>query len=1148
MRFRTRKAALLLAYLAYYPQRNHLRGEIVELLWPEVEPETGRHNLRQALLTLRHHLAPPDADDLFFTDKEHLRLNPIAFETDVAEYIACLKAADDATTPRRITALRTAIEIYRGPLLPGCYDDWVLTERERLAEKQIGALHLLADLLREAGDCLQALDCARRALEVDPYREDSCELVMRFAAAADRVDVGLRVYEEWGRRLEQELQVAPSSALRLLAAQLRQSPAAPGAALSALDETRSIETGESTETQDTSPPIANQPVVLPPATMPVTRRVTPSLPLVLTRLFGREDELARLQMLLQPYPAYRTTMTAYNRDHLVYNEKPAQGRIDSPRLITITGSGGTGKTRLAIEASRRSVDAFMGAVWFVSLAALSDSARLFDTILAVVNPRRDANGEPLDQIVAFFETLNRAEAASTHKSDLEEGDGRAPLAGAEAATSTLPGDIAGAFGAMRRPALLVLDNFEQMDASGGALLLRLLERVPSLTLLVTSRRRLEVPGERVFAVWPLPPPTDEPATPEELLEYAVVQMFADRAQASRPDFAITPHNAQAIAALCRALEGIPLAIELAAARVGILTPGQILERLSDRFTLLVNRRSRTSPRLGSLWAAIDWSYQLLPPELQHFFTHLAIFHDGWTLESAQAVCLSAAAQPSLEASDDSRVRRLHEPERLDDERTAQEQILEMHQLLEAHSLILAEEIGGQMRYRMLETLRAYADARLTAAERSQLARSHVDYMIEFSAQAEQQMLTGANVDAKHWADRFEWEAENYRAAMNWCLENGEAERAMRLVIHCRIWQWRVVFSEAQTWLDAVLRLSATAPTVERAQLLENIGTTLYRQGKWTAARTYYELSLRIYSDLQDKSNMAGLLRNLGDVAPNDRAAVDYFGRSAALFLETKHEIAAAWAMVCQAGVYHHLQELETAQRLYTESLSLVRQFPCLDGGNQALFAWIIFRNAQFHCNCQNIEIAATLCAECDALFRARGSVMGIAQVRCVQGRVALARGDLTTAQSCLAESLALFRKRGNMNGIIGALFYQALVSIACADTRRALRRFQEMLRLQESLAPERDAGRFGTEAIWNHVALIAYAHHDKRNAALLMGASARMTADRHPALLDLDIVKYEQAATALKADLGAHAFQAAWEHGSAMDRSQAVAVVLALRY
>jgi predicted ATPase len=317
-----------------------------------------------------------------------------------------------------------------------------------------------------------------------------------------------------------------------------------------------------------------------------------------TRFFGREEEIAWLTAAL---------------------------RVPETRLVTLTGPGGSGKTRLAIAVAGRLQEEYTGGEpagtggpWFVPLAEVAEAWRIGDAIREAMHLPPSADGEPLEQVVAALSP---------------------------------------------QPSLLVLDNFEQLVGEGALTVRSLLERVPRLTCIVTSRQRLNLAAEQEFPVLPLPVPVvrgklrvESPAkthpsdrsdpsdlsTPNSqlptLLDCPSVQLFVDRARAVRRDFQVTERNAAAVAELCVRLEGLPLAIELAAARAQVLSPEQMLGQLKRRFDLLVSRQQDMAPRHRSLRAAIEWSFHLLPPDLRQFFTRLSIFRGGWTLEAAEAIC------------------------------------------------------------------------------------------------------------------------------------------------------------------------------------------------------------------------------------------------------------------------------------------------------------------------------------------------------------------------------------------------------------------------------------------------------------------------------------------------------------------------------
>ncbi len=538
-RFRTQKTAVLLAYLACFLRRTHPREELVELLWPDTDIESGRTSLRTALASLRRQLEPPGTPEnsVLVADRANVRLNPDVVSTDVAAFETALRAAKHTEDPAERTAhLTRAVERYRGPLLPGFYEDWALRERERLEQLFIGASRDLALALEQSGDFSRAIDYAHRAVTADPLSEEAHAYLIHLYAAAGQPAAAQRQYAELKRILHKELGEVPSPATQALVERLLQEPRA--------STLRSTPTAS--QSQPLSPSMPTAPRALSLAPLEGIGSPQPRLPLQLTRFFGRKEEIARLEQIF------------------------GSGET---RLLTLTGPGGSGKTRLALEAARRLTETFEGRVYFAPLADITDPRLIAGTLLEALGVQPAAEVEPLAQVA---------------------------------------GALAG------RPALLILDNFEQVAEEGAQVVWTLLERVPTLACLVTSRHRLDIGGEREFPVPPLPVPS-MPGAPERLATYPSVRLFVDRAQAARPDFQITRDNAATVAALCERLEGIPLAIELAAAWVGTLTVAQILARLEHRFDLLTSRRKDLSPRHRTLRAAIEWSYRLLPAELQRFF-------------------------------------------------------------------------------------------------------------------------------------------------------------------------------------------------------------------------------------------------------------------------------------------------------------------------------------------------------------------------------------------------------------------------------------------------------------------------------------------------------------------------------------------------
>lgn len=1139
-RFRSQKTGALLAYLAYYPQRIHSREVLIDLLWPECELESGRSRLSMALSSLRHQLEPPGVPTgtVIIADRASVRINPAAIVTDVAEFEAALDAAERAqsSTEREQFFVR-AVQHYRGPLLPGYYEEWISPEQERLAERCLQALGRLIDAAERAGDLGRALDYAHQAAGADPLREETHRALMLLYAAAGQPSAALQQYQRLERILREELGQEPSAATQQLAhsiqspsvgATLGAAPREPQAPLSRTHDWRAptpaprsadpaIPTGTVTflltdiegsatrweragdvfkaalashhavlrrsfrqhgghEVQDVGdafivafaragdalacavagqralaseagPEAVGAPRVrmalhtgdvewgegkyrgpvlphgsrivvaahsgqilcsestaallrrreiadmepvmelvelgiyrLPGATTSerlfevrypdrVAREFPPlraepgdvgNLPVQLTRFFGRESELARLRVMLL---------------------------AEEMRLMTLTGPGGSGKTRLALQVAEHLTDAWRGAVWFVPLADLSEAALILDAVRDALGLPRSPDMGPQEQVVDVLS---------------------------------------------RRPALLVLDNFEHLVTEGASIVLRLLEQVLSLTCLVTSRQRLGLEGEREFPVSPLPTPSG-PVDPERLMLNESIRLFVDRAQAVRPDFQITPANAEALAELCRRLEGIPLALELAAARVQVLTPGQMVEQLAQRFDLLVNRRRNSVARHRTLRAAIDWSYRLLTPELQAFFTRLSVFRGGWLLPAAEASW--GWRFPTLGAGLPGAPSAPTAPRTRGDDAAApmqNQEVLDSLAQLQECSLVVAEESAAGMRFRMLETLREYAVERLVPDARAALERWHGEYyltMAEAAAAKERQQQ-----DRSRSLQSLEAERENLRAALEWALAHEPVLALQATVALQSYWRIQGHLTEGSRALERALERAVDAPQDLRTRGSFHAGQLAHLLGDYGRARTRLEQALAGFRERQNPSLIALALLDLSAVALHQGE-----GGTARTLAEEGLQICRAsgaqqrmaYALHCVASAAAFQGDTVTARAHFDESLAISRQ-----QGNAFMT----------HATLNNMGIAAydagdyaTARTLLEESVKARGAAETRPLPRITLGLVACRQGEYDEAQSLLAESLRISRQRGEKKLIAECLEGLAEVADARSRWERAIR-------------------------------------------------------------------------------------------------------------
>jgi predicted ATPase/serine/threonine protein kinase len=499
--------------------------------------------------------------------------------------------------------------------------------------------------------------------------------------------------------------------------------------------------------------------------------------------------------------------------------------LSRTRLVTLMGPGGIGKTRLALKVAADVAGAYDG-VRLVELAALTDAALVAEAVASAYGVREEI-GRSVSEALAERLGVRRV--------------------------------------------LLVLDNCEHLVEACARLAETLLRRCPSLCVLATSRESLGVAGE---AVWPVPPlPAPDPADPaivDRLPEYDATALFLDRARLSKPDFAADPRDARAVAEICRRLDGIPLAIELAAARVRVLSVEQILERLDDRFRLLVGG-SRTAPtRQQTLRAALDSSYELLTEEEGASLRRLAVFVGGWTLDDALGVV-------GNDERDGGRRRPMNDerknPERVSDSdihRSSsvtkcihRSDVVDVLERLVDKSLVVVFDDARGARYGMLETIREYALGRLEAGEAEEVARRHAELFLALAEEVEPYL---AGPEAAKWLARMEAEHDNLRAALGWSLEH-DAEACLRLAAALsNFWFLHGPHAEARRWLDAALERSRNAPVRMRAQAYVGAGLQARQQGDLAAARTYFEQGLRTNREAGDARRAAWSSLNLGVVA------------------------------------------------------------------------------------------------------------------------------------------------------------------------------------------------------------------------------------------------------------------------------------------
>jgi len=649
--------------------------------------------------------------------------------------------------------------------------------------------------------------------------------------------------------------------------------------------------------------------------------------------------------------------------------------LSGSRLLTLTGSGGCGKTRLALEAAGALVEEFEDGAWLVELAPLSDPDLVTQAVASNLGVR-EVPGRPLAETLA--ENLRRKEM------------------------------------------LLILDNCEHLIDSCAPLAAFLLRRCPRLRVLATSREALGVLGEALFAVpsLSLPDPRHLP-TVGDIPYSEATTLFVERARAVKQDFALHEDNASAVAQVCCRLDGIPLAIELAASKVRVLSVEQIAARLDQSIEFLKSESRTVDARQRTLRATVGWSHDLLSEQEQVLFRRLSAFVGGWTLEAAEEVC----AAGSIERGE----------------------VLDLLTNLVDKSLVLvAARRGAETRYRLLETIRQAATGKLAGSgEEPETRRRHAQFFARLAGDLELAMW-GAEEAA--WLGRIEAERDNMRAALSWSLER-DAELGLRLAAVLRwYWYWRGHYGEGRRWLDEMLMKGVRSSVAARAKALHAAGWMAHDQGDLDRARAAAEEGIELGRKSSVENSLAASFRNLLGEAEKYRGD---FQRAAALFKEgtalyrgAGDERGVAWGLFLSGNASSLRGDHQQAKALYEEGLTLSRRL----GGAQPLGDYLSHLGYEFLLEDDHGR-AATLNEEAAELLGKRGYRGGLQFALKNLGWAALVRGDYERAAILHRQSLQLCRELGDR-----LVASESIEGLACAaGTLGELERAAKMFGSAQSL-------------------------------------------------------------------------------------------------
>ncbi|MBA2364777.1 MAG: tetratricopeptide repeat protein, partial [Chloroflexia bacterium] len=738
--WRLRKAAGLLKLLALSERLQLHREQALELLWPDSEPRAAVNNLHGTLHALRRILR---SDCQFVWLRLHgdvLSLGPVdRVWVDVRAFEAACIRTRGARDPAPYHA---ALQLYTGELLPADrYEDWAASRREQVHDKYLTLLVDLARLHEARQELRAAIEALRRVVASERSHEEAHTGLMRLYALSGQRHQALRQYGQMKDAMRRELDAEPEAESERLYRDIRSGLYPPRDSRSSIDPE-----------DPTGPGLQH------------------NLPVPLTSFIGREREIADVGHLLA-----------------------------TTRLLTLIGTGGCGKTRLALEVARGSIPEYADGVWLVELAGLSDPHMVPGAVAGVLGITEDSGRGLMDALAHALRA---------------------------------------------RKTLLVLDNCEHLLDACAHLAQTLLGSCPGVQILATSREALGASGELHWRVPSLAvPPAGTLPLADRLGEYGSVRLFVERAQHREPALDLSEdRDMQAVAEICRQLDGIPLAIELATARIPVLSVRQIAERLDDSLGLLTGGGRVAMPRHRTLRGALDWSYALLNEPERQLFAGLSVFAGGWTLEAAEPVgCAAAAGGPRSEDA------------------------LELLSRLVDRSLVQVEVGQGPwIRYRLLESVRQYARERLEEGGGMEAARrAHARFFVVLAEEAEPE-LTGPQ--QAEWLARLEVEHDNARAALAQSLAVGEVEVGARLVAALwRFWWVHGHLSEGREWLGRVLASPCEIPDRVRARALRGASVLAWAQTDYEKAVPLMEQSIALFREVEDADGTANALSNLGTI-------------------------------------------------------------------------------------------------------------------------------------------------------------------------------------------------------------------------------------------------------------------------------------------
>ncbi|MEJ7612796.1 MAG: tetratricopeptide repeat protein [Candidatus Fervidibacter sacchari] len=1216
VRFRTQKTASLLAYLAYHLDRLHLREFLADMFWGESEPEQARNSLSKALSSLRQQLAFPDSvsGSPIYSDRFYVGFRSEHMSTDVLEFENHLRAARTAySVQEKISHLTNAIQLYRGELLPDFSDDWVEIERVRRAEQFSEAVREIVNLYERTSDLKQALHFARLGLKFEPFSEDFCEQVMRLLLATNQPAEALREFRNFSQRLEAnfgnnaislsprliallreaERKVSSSQqqfptldalsgkgefqpligTVTLLTFTWKQRGKSNGNFLQALCELVNRHKGQVIKSENSFLAAA-----FPCACWAVECALDccSNLPDDSLRCFvdtvdltGAEQLSDLLRQLRQSVASAdgngrvicsetTTALLKRNQSNLALMPSfapsdlqkvqgdlpPTQkffGREDElaqlrewlldegNRLVTVVGIGGSGKTHLALEFGLQSLDEYEGAIWFV--------------------PLQDAKG---------FEALSELLARAL----------KLPVSPEQPVFERAVQFLSSVQG------LLILDGIEGALPEGASFVREILKHAPKVQCLVTSRRPVGLPEEKLMPLMPLPvPKVPENVTNDDikaLSQCPSVQMFVDRAQKFRPDFQLTEKTAKKVASICARLEGIPLAIELAASWLSSMSLNQILERLERPAILLQTSRRDIPERHRSLQLVLANSWQMLTEPMRKILASLSVFRSG---ASPDAIAFVSGLPKEL-----------------------------LDQAQSWGLVCYSETPNGEPRFWLLETVKEFVNSQIAKEEKRNLRKRSAQFFVELAEGFKEGAGKSAN-EWSNWLKRMDLERDNLRETLTWAIGN-EPELALRLLRAAQPfwqlrWSWQEIFGFSKSLFksvsdappsiraDAAILVGEWAVACGDFELASSMGKTAlklftqtgdalgqgkahlllsevaYLEGNYRDARQHAETSIAFFRAQKDLRQQALTDFKLGRISFRQgdmKQSRSHYARCLKTFEALGDEYGVASAKSGLAAIAWRECRYKVARSLYESALNFWRTVSpehaaalLNDIGLIALFMGN-YDEARRHYEAArairaslgahseeaaalngiasvawrqgHLEEAERLYSQALEVFREIGNRWCVALTLMDLGNVALLLGRTKQACELLSQSLSEWEKLGDRWGIAKALQKLGTVALSEGKEAKAFSCLIESLRLSETIGD-----KIGIAETMESLAELAYRLKETSVAVQLFAAASKVRRQIIAPLPPVLEGKRKRFVDSLRTALGQTQFKVDWRKG-----------------